>query len=97
MLNKRARELTYPKWNPALWRSMKVPRPASTSLGVLVEAFRQARKVEVARLDHLAECPVRPILDAASAKVLGVSEGEITDWRHLLAKEPTLSGKRMEF
>ena len=95
MLNKRARKLTYPKWNPALWRSVKVPRPANTSLGALVEAFQQARKIEVARLDNLAECPVRPILDAAAAKVLGISEGEITDWRHLLAKEPTLSGKRM--
>ncbi len=74
---------------------MKVPRPTDARIGALAEAFQQTRTMGVARLDPLAECPVRPILDAAAANVLRISEDTIMRWRHLLTKEPTLSGKRM--
>ena len=96
MLNMRASKITYPNWEPASWKSIRVPRPGNPHIGLLTEAYHRVKRLKVARLDNLMECRVRPILDAAAAKVLGVAEAEVARWRRLLAEEPTISGKPMK-
>ncbi len=96
MLNRRARKLTYPKWNPVLWRAVKVPPPDHEAVGGLAEAFRDVKDLRVERLDHLDDCQVRPIIDRAATRVLGVDEADVAQWWRLVAAEPTISKREMQ-
>ncbi len=93
LLNRRARTLTYPMWQVAHLREIRIPKPENPGWTDLRAAFEQVKSVELLPMGRAEECPARRVVDWAAAKVLNVSEDVIADWRGRLAGEPTVSNK----
>ena len=94
LLNRRAKTLTYPKWSKDHLKSLPCPKPDGPGVQALVEAWERANRTPLLPLARAEECAARQIVDAAAAVALGVSEGEVADWRRRLAAEPTISNAR---
>ena len=93
LLNRRARTLIYPMWQVAHLRQIRIPKPENPAWTDLRAAFEQVKSVELLPMARAEECPARRVIDRAAAKALDASDEVIADWRHQLAREPTVSNK----
>ena len=93
-LNRRARKLTYPTFETGHLETLLLP--TGKDLDSLTSLFDAVGKHELLRLSEAHQDPIRRALDHAVAQLLGVDPTETDRWRELLAKEPTISNKRIE-
>ena len=94
LLNRRAQTLTYPTWQLQHLEEVRIPRPENPAWDTLAEAWEQVHDQQLLPMRDAENCPVRRVIDAAAAVVLGVSENEVADWRRRLAVEPTIKNAR---
>ena len=94
LLNRRAQELTYPTWQLAHLREIRVPRPDNPAWDPLKAAFDQVCNAELLPMWQAEECEVRHVIDEAAALALGVEPDVLADWRRRLAAEPTITNVR---
>ena len=93
LLHARARKLTYPRYALNSLRSLLVPDPRAVEIGPLARAFVKLRTTTLQPWPQMHECPTRAVLDVAAAQVLGIDGRTVAEWRELIAREPTVSGK----
>ena len=91
LLNRRGKTLTYPTWQVAHLREIRIPRPDNPAWDSLRAAFDQVCNVEMLPMRQADECPVRKVIDDAAALALGVGPEVVVDWRRRLAAEPTIT------
>ena len=96
LFNRRARKLTYPTWQLAHLREIRIPQPNNPAWRILLQAFKQVENVELLPMRNAESCPARQILDDAAAAVLGISADSVADWRRRLAMEPTITNQRID-
>ena len=94
LLNRRAQTLTYPTWQLAHLREIRIPRPDNPGWAPLKAAFDQVCDAELLPMRQAEDCEVRYVIDDAAALALGVEPDIVADWRRLLAAEPTVSNER---
>ena len=94
LLNRRAQKLTYPTWQLAHLREIRIPRPDNPAWTSLSEAFDQICDAELLPMRQAEKCVVRQVIDEAAALALGVEPGVLADWRRRLAAEPTINNTR---
>lgn len=92
-LNRRQKKLTYAAYSLDQLRSIPVPDPKKVDLDQLVDVFFKLGDAEMLPWPEMHKCAVRAELDDAVAKVLGIDEAELRQWRERIAKEPIVSGK----
>ena len=91
-LHRRGRTLTYTDFMPNKLQSMPCPDPSKTDLQELSRVFSSLRKRELLPWPNMKECRGRAALDAAAARVVGLDEDQVADWRARLAIEPSVRG-----
>ena len=91
LLNRRGKTLTYPTWQVAHLREIRIPKPDNPAWDALREAFDQVCEIELLPMRQAEECRVRQIIDGAAAQALGVDDETLADWRQRLAAEPTIT------
>ena len=96
LLNRRAQKLTYPTWQLAHLREIRIPKPDSPAWTSLRDAFDQVCDRELLPMRQAEECDARKIIDRAAAAALGVDAEILADWRRRLASEPTITNARAE-
>lgn len=96
LLNRRARKLTYPVWQVAHLREIRIPKPENPAWSALRVAFDKACQIEMLPMKQAMECKARKILDKAAAMVLDVDLKTVEDWRRRLSVEPTITNIRVE-
>ena len=94
MLNRRSKTLDYPKWSLEHLREIRIPKPDNPGWQHLYETCRTVRDMEVRPLHDAANDPVRKMIDAAAARILGVEPEVIAGWCERLCSEPTIQGNR---
>ena len=94
LLNRRGRKLTYPVWQLAHLREIRIPRPDNPAWTLLRAAFDQVCERELLPMKHAQECEARRIIDDAAAYALGLGPEALADWRRGLAAEPTITNAR---
>ena len=94
LLNRRGKTLTYPTWQVAHLREIRIPRPDNPAWESLTAAFDRVCNVEMLPMRQADECPVRKVIDDAAALALGVGPEVLADWRRRLAAEPTITNTR---
>ena len=93
LLNRRARKLTYPMWQVAHLREIRIPKPENPAWTDLRDTFEQVKNIELLPMRDAEQCPARRVIDRAAAKALDVSEDVVAEWRRRIACEPTVSNK----
>ena len=94
LLNRRGQTLTYPTWQLAHLREIRIPKPDNPAWTSLKAAFDQVCKTELLPMKHADECEARRIIDDAAALALGVGPDVLANWRRRLAVEPTITNSR---
>ena len=94
LLNRRAQKLTYPTWQLAHLRGIRIPKPDSPAWTSLRDAFDQVCDKELLPMRQAEQCEVRRIVDDAAAGALGIEPHILPDWRRRLASEPTITNAR---
>ena len=94
LLNRRAQTLTYPTWQLAHLREIRVPRPENPAWASLRSAFGQVCNTELLPMRQAEECEARRLIDDAAALALSIDPKEIAGWRRQLAAEPTIANAR---
>ena len=94
LLNRRAQKLTYPTWQLAHLREIRIPKPNNPAWALLKAAFDQVSETELLPMKHADACAARNILDEAAAVALGIDQSVLADWRRRLAAEPTITNAR---
>ena len=89
----RAKALNYTRFALGSLRSLLVPDPNVVPIRPLVRAFAKCRKATLLPWPRMNDCPTRAILDGAAARVLGLNDRTVAEWRKLIAREPTVSGR----
>ena len=92
LLNRRARKLTYPVWQVAHWREIRIPKPGNRAWDELAVAYGEVCEMEVRPMRE-PECPVRARIDRAAAVALDMDPAQLAEWRRMIAAEPTVSGR----
>ena len=92
LLNRRARKLTYPVWQVAHWREIRIPKPGDPAWGELAAAYREVCETELQPMRD-PECPARTRIDSAAAIALDAGPDQLAEWRRMIAAEPTVSGR----
>lgn len=92
LLNRRARKLTYPVWQVAHWREIRIPKHGDPAWDELAAAYREICMEEVRPMRE-PECPVRARIDRAAAAALDMDPTQLAEWRRMIAAEPTVSGR----
>ena len=95
LLNRRAQKLTYPTWQLAHLREIRIPTADNPAWASLRAAFDQACDRELLPMRKAEECGTRRIIDEAAALALGIAPDVIADWRRRLAMEPTITNARV--
>ncbi len=93
LLNRRAMKLTYPTWQLAHLREIRIPKPDNPGWERLAAAFTEVSHLELLPMRQAAACPARRIIDRAAALALETDEAQIAAWRRKLAREPTISNR----
>ena len=93
-MHRRGRTLDYPDFMPRKLQSMPCPDPSKAELSPLVAAYEKLQDHPLLPWRHMNECPVRTELDIAAAQTAGMDPGMVADWRHRLAREPSVTGRR---
>ena len=94
LLNRRGRKLTYPVWQLAHLREIRIPRADSVGWDELYSAFGRVSGLELLPMRQAEECEARRVIDAAAAVVLRAPPAVLADWRRRLAAEPTVTNAR---
>ena len=94
LLNRRGKTLTYPVWQVAHLREIRIPTPNNGAWTSLRAAFDQVCRTELLPMRQAEDCGVRQIIDAAAALALGVDDETLADWRRRLAAEPTITNEQ---
>ena len=94
LLNRRGKKLTYPMWQVAHLREIRIPKPDNPAWKAMRAAFDEVSTDELLPLRQAEECRVRQIIDVAAAQALGVGATLLADWRRRLANEPTITNMR---
>ena len=94
LLNRRAQKLTYPTWQLAHLRQIRIPKPDNPAWISLTGAFDQVCERELLPMRHAEECGTRKIIDDAAALALGLNPAELAEWRRKIASEPTITNAR---
>ena len=94
LLNRRGQKLTYPTWQLAHLREIRIPKPDNPAWSSLRQAFDQVFDVELLPMRQAEECGARKVIDEAAALVLGVETGVLAEWRRRLAAEPTITNRQ---
>ncbi len=94
LLNRRAQKLTYPTWQLAHLRQIRIPRPNNPAWTSLKSAFDQVCEMELLPMRHAEECGARKTIDDAAALALGLNPAELAEWRRKIASEPTITNAR---
>ena len=95
-LNRRQKKLTYSSYSLDQLQSMPIPNPWELDMGPLIDAYDANCRKPLTRWRHIDKCPVRAEIDRAAAKVAGIDEERVTDWRRRIAVEPTVCGQYMK-
>ena len=96
LLNRRAQTLTYPTWQLAHLREVRIPKPDNPAWFALRKAFDQVCDVELLPMRQSEECNARRTIDEAAALACGVDLARVADWRRRLAAEPTITNRRAD-
>ena len=94
LLNRRAQKLTYPTWQLAHLREIRIPKPNNPAWDALEAAFDEVCDLELRPMREAEECVARRVIDEACALALGVEPVVVADWRHRLTTEPTVTNVR---
>ena len=94
LLNRRGMTLTYPTWQVAHLREVRIPTPDNPGWAGLRRAFDVVSDTELLPMRFADECPVRAIIDEAAAEAIGVDLELLASWRRKLAAEPTITNAR---
>ena len=94
LLNRRGKTLTYPTWQVAHLREIRIPKPDNPAWAALEEAFDLTCADELLPLRQAEKCAVRQVIDEAAAQALSVESRVVADWRRRLAAEPTVTNHR---
>lgn len=92
LLNRRARKLTYPVWQVAHWREIRIPKPGDPAWDELAAAYKAVCETEVLPMRE-PECRARVRIDRAAAVALDMDPTQLAEWRRMIAAEPTVSGR----
>ena len=95
LLNRRAQKLTYPTWQLAHLREIRIPKPDNPAWNSLREAFDQVCEMELLPMRYAEQCDARKVIDKAAALTLGIDSSVLTNWRVRLVAEPTISNERV--
>ncbi len=93
LLNRRAQKLTYPTWQLAHLREIRIPKPDNPAWGKLRAAFDQACDTELLPMKHAERCVARWAIDRAAALACGLDLDVLADWRRRLSAEPTITNR----
>ena len=93
LLNRRARKLTYPMWQVAHLREIRIPKPKNPAWQQLRDTFERVKNIELLPMREADQCPARRVIDRAAAKALDIPEDVVAEWRRRIASEPTVSNK----
>ncbi len=96
LLNRRAKKLTYPMWQLAHLREIRIPKPDNPAWKFLRAAFDEMCETELLPMKDAETCEARKVIDAAAAKALGIKPEVVADWRRRLAAEPTITNQRAD-
>lgn len=96
LLNRRGKSLTYPTWQVAHLREIRIPKADNPALGALRAAFDEVSTAELLPMRQAEECPVRNTIDKVAAMALGISAEIVAEWRTKLSREPTVTNQRAE-
>ena len=94
LLNRRAQKLTYPTWQLAHLREIRVPKPDNPAWGALRAAFAQVCDTELLPMKAAEDCEARKVIDEAAALACDIDPALLADWRRRLAAEPTITNRR---
>ena len=94
LLNRRGQKLTYPTWQLAHLREIRIPKPENPAWSRLRETFDEVCDAELLPMKQAEECEVRKVIDAAAALVLDLDPDVLADWRRRLAAEPTITNRQ---
>ena len=94
LLNRRGQTLTYPTWQLAHLREIRIPKPDNPAWNSLKEAFDQVCEAELLPMRQAEQCDVREAIDEAAALALRIDHSTLADWRKRLAAEPTVCNAR---
>ena len=96
LLNRRAQKLTYPTWQLAHLREIRIPKPDNPAWVRLKAAFDQTCRIELLPMRQSEECEARKVIDDAAALALDIDRETIAGWRRQLAAEPTITNYRVD-
>ena len=94
LLNRRAQKLTYPTWQLAHLREIRIPKLDNPAWAPLKAAFHEVCETKLLPMKHAEECEARKTIDEAAAFALGIDHSVLADWRRRLAAEPTIANER---
>ncbi|MDE0661781.1 MAG: hypothetical protein OXI79_19270 [Gammaproteobacteria bacterium] len=94
LLNRRAQKLTYPTWQLAHLREIRIPKPDNPAWSSLRQAFDEVFDAELLPMKQAEECGAREVIDEAAAVALGVEPEVLADYRRRLAAEPTITNRQ---
>jgi len=93
LLNRRAQTLTYPTWQLAHLREIRIPKPGNPAWRQLRVAYDKVCDMELSPMKQAEECEARRTIDDAAALACGVKAMLLADWRRRLAAEPTITNR----
>ena len=96
LLNRRAQKLTYPTWQLAHLKEIRIPKPEIEAWGVLRAAFEEVGETELLPMKDAEQCGARNVIDKAAALACGLDPELLGEWRSRLAKEPTITNRRAD-
>ena len=94
LLNRRAQKLTYPTWQLAHLKEIRIPKPKNAAWGMLRAAFDEVGETELLPMKDAEQCEARKVIDAAAALACGLDPELLGEWRRRLATEPTITNRR---
>ena len=92
LLGKRSQMLTFPIYNPAVWKDIRCPALSDKRIcTILADCWQQTADIEVPQYRD-GECEVRRLWDEAVADALEWDKDGLAELRDLLHKEPYVRG-----
>ena len=68
LLNRRARKLTYPMWQVAHLREIRIPKPENPAWQQLRDTFEQVKNIELLPMRDAEQCPARRVIEPRRRK-----------------------------
>ena len=92
LLSMRAMSAAYIHWSATQLQSVKLPAEARepTLVATLAAVHDELANLEIGRLQHAADDPVRATIDDATAELFGLTAETVAEWRSWLSREPLM-------